>query len=178
MLRDGGFEVRHATTAVDALDLVRGGRRIDLLLAATRIEGQPSGFVLARMARLRRPDLAVAYFGEARDIPEREAERALALLSAALPQQPEPWVNVVAWREADAGFTLLLYPRTKHRPEAFHRGERIVSPAAIDLAGLVVTPVEKDFDRLTGPELRTLFEEVSIGEAELAAVVAGLGGAR
>ena len=108
----------------------------------------------------------------------REAERALALLSAALPLEPEPWVNVVAWREADAGFTLLLYPRTKHRPEAFHRGERIVSPAAIDLSGLVVTPVEKDFDRLTGPELRTLFEEVSIGEAELAAVVAGLGGAR
>ena len=108
----------------------------------------------------------------------REAERALVLLASALPQEPEPWVNVVAWREADAGFTLLLYPRAKHRHDAFHRGELIVSPAAIDLSGLVVTPVEKDFERLTGPELRTLFEEVSIGEAELAAVVAGLGGAR
>jgi hypothetical protein len=107
-----------------------------------------------------------------------EAERALALLAAALPQEPEPWVNVVAWRGPDAGFTLLLYPRAKHRPEAFHRGELVVSPAAIDLSGLVVTPVERDFERLTGPDLRSVFDEVTIGETERAAVVAGLGGSR
>lgn len=108
----------------------------------------------------------------------RDGDRALALLSTAFPQEPEPWINVVAWREADAGFTLLLYPRAKHRPEAFHRGELIVSPAAIDLSGLVVTPVEGDFERLTATAMRSVSEEVTIGEAELAAVVAGLGGAR
>ena len=107
-----------------------------------------------------------------------DAERALALLAAALPQEPEPWVNVVAWRGSDAGFTLLLHPRGKHRPEAFHRGEPVVSPAAIDLSGLVVTPVETDFERTTGAGMRSVFEEVTIGEAERAAVVAGLGGSR
>ena len=117
-------------------------------------------------------------FRGAREEVVREAERALALLAAALPQEPEPWVNVVAWRGPDAGFTLLLHPRTKHRPEAFHREELVVSPAAIDLSGLVVTPVERDFERLTGPDLRSVFDEVTIGETERAAVVAGLGVSR
>lgn len=106
------------------------------------------------------------------------AERALALLAAALPQEPEPWVNVVAWRAPDGGFVLLLHPRAKHRPDAFHRGELVVSPAAIDLSGLVVAPVEKDFERLTAADVRSVFAEVTIGEADFAAVVAGLGGPR
>ncbi len=76
-LRGAGFAVLHATTVVDALDVLRGSRRIDLLLAAVRIPGQPSGFTLARMARLRRPDLAIAYLGDERDVPAGERDRAL-----------------------------------------------------------------------------------------------------
>ena len=104
------------------------------------------------------------------------AERALALLAAALPQEPEPWVNVVAWRAPDDGFVLLLYPRAKHRPEAFHRGDLVVSPAAVDLSGLVVAPVEEDFERLTAADLRSVFEEVTIGGEVFARLLGGLGG--
>jgi hypothetical protein len=117
-------------------------------------------------------------FRGGRDAVAGGAERALALLAAAFPQEPEPWVNVVAWREPGDGFALLLYPRAKHRPEAFHRGELTVSPAAIDLSGLVVTPVERDFERLTAAEMRSVFAEVTIGEETLREVVAGLGEAR
>lgn len=77
ILREAGFAVLHATTIVDALDVLRGTRRIDLLLAAARIPGQPSGFTLARMARLRRLGLPILYFGEAGEILDKEAARAL-----------------------------------------------------------------------------------------------------
>ena len=77
ILREAGFAVLHATTIVDALDVLRGTRRIDLLLAAVRIPGQPSGFTLARMARLRRAGLPILYFGEGGDILDKEAARAL-----------------------------------------------------------------------------------------------------
>lgn len=114
----------------------------------------------------------------ARESVVSDAERALALLAGALPQEPEPWVNVVAWRAPDGGFVLLLYPRAKHRPEAFHRGELIVSPAAVDLSGLVVAPVERDFERMAAADLRAVFEEVAIGKEAFGRLIAGIGGSR
>ena len=76
-LRRANYGVVHATTAVDALDIVRSARRLDLLIAAVQIPGQPSGFTVARMARLRRPELPVIYVGSAEQIDAKEADRAL-----------------------------------------------------------------------------------------------------
>ena len=77
VLRAAGYGVVHATTAVDALDILRSPRRIDLLLTAVDIPNQPSGFTLARMARLRRPGLSVLYLGASGEPDRKEAERAL-----------------------------------------------------------------------------------------------------
>jgi CheY-like chemotaxis protein len=77
LLRRAGFGVVHATTAVDALDVARGAREIDLLIATVAIPGQPSGFTIARMARLRRPELPVLYIGRQEEIDAKETERAL-----------------------------------------------------------------------------------------------------
>ncbi len=80
------------------------------------------------------------------------------------------------WHEAEAGFTLVLFPRAKHRPESFHSGDRIVSPAAIDLSGILVTPFRKDFDGLTGEEVASIYREVTLAGEPFREVVAGLGG--
>jgi hypothetical protein len=66
--------------------------------------------------------------------------------------------------EPDAGWTTILFPRGKHRPDAFHRGELTVSPAAIDLCGILVAPVEKDFERISGDDVAAVFREVSLAE--------------
>ncbi len=116
---------------------------------------------------------ALLFRGE-REAVADEAERALSLLAAVAPQEPEPWCNAVTWRDTGAGFTLLLYPRGRHRPDAFHRGELTVSPAAIDLSGLLVAPVERDFDRLTEPDARAVFEEVTIEAGAFREVVSRL----
>ena len=76
MLRAAGLNVVHATTAVDALDVLRSARRIDLLFACVQMPGQPSGFTLARMARLRRRDLPVIYAAES-GVDSKETDRAL-----------------------------------------------------------------------------------------------------
>ena len=61
VLRAADCTVLHAPTAVDALDVLRGPKRVDVFLVTIDIAGQPSGFTVARMARLRRPELPVLY---------------------------------------------------------------------------------------------------------------------
>jgi len=101
---------------------------------------------------------------------------ALEALAAVAPQEPEPWCNVAAWHEPGAGFSLVVFPRAKHRPDAFHRGERTVSPASIDMSGILVTPMRKDFDALGSEEAAAIYDEVSIGEEPFREVVARLEG--
>lgn len=59
---------------------------------------------------------------------------------------------------------ILIFPRSKHRPEAFFRqgDDRIVvSPAIIEMCGVVMTPMERDFQRLTADNIETIYGEVS-----------------
>lgn len=101
-----------------------------------------------------------------------ESHRALALLAGATGRGPEPWCNVVAFREEDGSFALVLFPREKHRPEAFHSGDLRVSPAGIDLSGLLVAPFEADFERLSGDVVEAVFREVTLPEEPFREVVA------
>ena len=97
ILRAAGYGVVHATTAVDALDILRGPRRIDLLLTAVDIPNQPSGFTLARMARLRRPGLPVLYLAATGEFDRKESERALGPI---LPKTVAPDALVLHVRTA------------------------------------------------------------------------------
>lgn len=103
-----------------------------------------------------------------------EVEAALAVLSEVTGRRPEPLVNVVAFHEAGAGSTVIVLPRAKHRPDAFHRGELTVSPAAIDLCGLLVVPLARDYERLTGEEAASVFREVTLGDEPFREVAARL----
>jgi hypothetical protein len=59
----------------------------------------------------------------------------------------------------------MIFPRAKHRPDAFFEegGTRvIVSPAIIEMGGVLVTPVERDFERLDASAVEGIFGEVSL----------------
>jgi len=73
----------------------------------------------------------------------------------------EPMVNIAAYYD-DGQWTSFVFPRGKHRPRAYETGERTVSPATIDLCGVLVVPVEKDFTEIRGPEIESIFEEVTL----------------
>ncbi|MBI3587003.1 MAG: DUF4922 domain-containing protein [Ignavibacteriales bacterium] len=76
----------------------------------------------------------------------------------------EPMLNILCsygpheWR-------LIIFPRKKHRPDVFFKegNEKIlISPAAIDIGGLVVTPMEKDFNTVDARMIEGIFNEVSL----------------
>lgn len=90
--------------------------------------------------------------------------------------EEEPMVNILCRRDA-AGAGAVVFFRSKHRPAAYFRegDERVVvSPAAVDIGGLMVTPVEKDFLAIDAEELRAIFREVSLAPERLRAVVEAL----
>jgi CheY-like chemotaxis protein len=76
-LREAGFAVVHATTAIDAFAVLESPRAIDVLLTALSLPGQPAGFTIARMAQRKRAGLPVAYLAGAAAVPEAELARAL-----------------------------------------------------------------------------------------------------
>jgi hypothetical protein len=79
----------------------------------------------------------------------------------------EPLVNLAAF-QADGRLTACVFARRKHRPAAFERGELLLSPAAIDLSGVLVAPREQDFERLGAELVASVFDEVMLGRQELA----------
>lgn len=73
----------------------------------------------------------------------------------------EPRLNIVAWRDGDT-YNAAIIPRCSHRPECyFLDGDRqiMVSPGALDMAGLVVTPRHDDFLRITPSDLSEIMGE-------------------
>ncbi|MGB8682554.1 MAG: DUF4922 domain-containing protein [Candidatus Binatus sp.] len=88
-------------------------------------------------------------------------DRAIDLLAEATSKRPEPMVNIAVFHESGE-WVAYLFPRGKHRPQVFHTGELTVSPASIDLCGIFVVPLAKDFERITGEDIAAVFREVTL----------------
>lgn len=81
--------------------------------------------------------------------------------------QSEPLMNLVCTFDRDT-FTLYVFPRLRHRPASFFaQGDArlIVSPGAIDMAGVVVVPERAHFLKLDGATMEAIFAEVSLSDA-------------
>jgi hypothetical protein len=120
------------------------------------------------------PARALAFHGTEVGPLAETLERAVAVLAARAGRTDEPLVNLAAFC-GRGRLTAFVFPRSVHRPAAFHRGELLVSPAAIDLSGVLVTPREEDFDRLTPDVVRGIYDEVVSGRDVLEAVAARVG---
>lgn len=98
------------------------------------------------------------------------------LLCSVLPchtEGSEPMLNFVSW-QSDTHRTTVVFPRSKHRPDCyFATGEAqlLVSPGALDMAGLIITPREGDFHRMTSQLACNILQEVSISATEEQRVV-------
>jgi CheY-like chemotaxis protein len=73
VLRSAGYMVASAPDYRLALEMLEGDRAIDLLLVDIVMPDRVNGLALARMARLRRPDISVIYVS-GYDIPGLEGE--------------------------------------------------------------------------------------------------------
>jgi ATP adenylyltransferase/5',5'''-P-1,P-4-tetraphosphate phosphorylase II len=84
----------------------------------------------------------------------------------------EPMMNLVSMLR-DGRWTLAMFARSKHRPSMFYADEDeklLVSPAAVDLGGVLTLPREKDFRRFSRDLVARVFEEVSLEEEKFAAL--------
>ncbi len=89
----------------------------------------------------------------------------------------EPMMNIAGFYK-EKKWRLVIFPRRKHRPDAFFRegdARVVVSPGVIDMGGLLITPVEKDFDRLDAVTVEGICGEVSMeGKTVERAIDAGM----
>jgi len=78
--------------------------------------------------------------------------------------ESEPRYNLFAWQDKQRGFTMAYFPREEHRPACYTAtGEEqlLVSPGALDMAGLLVTPRKEDFDKITESDIIQIYKEVA-----------------
>lgn len=90
--------------------------------------------------------------------------------------ESEPMMNIIAWRKGDE-FISVVIPREKHRPDAyFAEGEAqmMVSPGALDMAGLIITPREEDFCKINLDKATALLRECGISAEKMEAIVSNL----
>ena len=81
-------------------------------------------------------------------------------------EKSEAMVNIVA-THIEGVWTVYLFPRSRHRPASFFaEGDEqlLVSPGAIDMAGVIVVPQHEHFLKIDGERVAAIFAEVSRDE--------------
>lgn len=73
----------------------------------------------------------------------------------------EPRMNVLAWKDNDE-YVCVVFPRKQHRPSCYYaEGEKglLVSPGALDMMGLIITPRAGDFNKITAQDVEDILKE-------------------
>ncbi len=89
------------------------------------------------------------------------------------PGKPEPMLNIIAYSESGEWIIHIL-PRKLHRPAQFFsegNDKLLVSPASVDLGGVIITPREEDFNNLDREKVTDIFTQVCFNENELIELV-------
>ena len=97
--------------------------------------------------------------------------------------QPEPDINLLAWRQTSSRpekehIVCIVFPRRKHRPECYFakgKDQLLVSPGAVDMGGLIITPREEDFDRINARGVVNILREVTLSEQEVEQIAHRIG---
>ena len=85
----------------------------------------------------------------------------------------EPMVNVICNYSGNR-WRLIVFLRQKHRPDAYYaKGENriFISPGAVDMAGVVITPLLDNYNRLDYNAIRGIYREVSLPDSTLNSIV-------
>ena len=96
--------------------------------------------------------------------------------------ETEPRLNIVCWRQEGSAsrpdeIVTLIFPRSKHRPDCYYaegKEQLLISPGALDMCGLFITPREQDFEALTAEKAASILKEVTLSEEELKPIITQL----
>ena len=86
--------------------------------------------------------------------------------------EKEPMMNILCYA-TPAGERMLVIPRKRHRP-SFYGTEgddcMLLSPASVDMGGVFITPLEKDFNRLDAALVKKVLDELCLSADEINAI--------
>ena len=105
------------------------------------------------------------------DTPEA-GQRLFSRLYAAIPVpegEREPMMNMLCYATA-AGVRLVVIPRKRHRPSFYGtegEGTMLLSPASVDMGGVFITPLEKDFNALDADKICQVLDELCLSNDEI-----------
>ncbi len=88
----------------------------------------------------------------------------------------EPMMNVIGSYK-NGSWRLIVFVRSLHRPAVyFKEGDEkvLISPASVDIGGLIVTPVEKDFRTVDGAMVSGIYREVSVSQDVINSIIGKL----
>ena len=97
---------------------------------------------------------------------QEQFTRFINIAQRMLQTKGEPMLNILCIYENDT-WRLIIFLRQKHRPDAFFlEGEKriFVSLGAIDMAGVIITPMLVDFNRLQASQIIDIYRDVSLTE--------------
>jgi hypothetical protein len=130
-------------------------RRDTCILGTTRADKRP----------------AVVVIGTDRSMLLNELRRVFDAMASIDGSEPEPRMNLFV-RFVENQWVIWVHPRAAHRPSFYgdNEGRFLISPGALDMAGILVVPRPSDFERLTGDMIHRVFEEVSCSSQAMAAL--------
>lgn len=109
--------------------------------------------------------------GRSREGLEEGLSRTIAALARSGPpgsaSDAEPMVNLLATFR-DGAWRVIVFPRAQHRPAAFSREGKdglLITPAAIEMAGVFIAPRKRDYRRLDAALVREIYGDVTLGAA-------------
>lgn len=85
----------------------------------------------------------------------------------------EPLLNVISFYENNQ-WRLLIIPRKLHRPkEYFLEGDErfLISPASVDMAGLLITPREEDYNKIIELDIKNIYEQVLFNSSSMEKII-------
>lgn len=89
------------------------------------------------------------------------------------PDKPEPMLNILAYFYPD-GWIIHIIPRKIHRPAQFFLegdGKILLSPASVDLGGVIITPREEDFHKIGSKDIMDIFDQVCLSDDEVSGLI-------
>ncbi|MFN8241189.1 MAG: DUF4922 domain-containing protein [Bacteroidales bacterium] len=87
-------------------------------------------------------------------------------LDSLSPGKTEPMLNIISMYE-DGQWIIHILPRKLHRPTQYFAegsGRILLSPASVDLAGVLIVPREEDFEKITKVDILDIFSQVCLNE--------------
>ncbi len=122
-------------------------------------------------------DIPVKAFVIDADTPAGGADMLKRLISV-LPTpegDSEPMLNILAWAMDNERTRIVVIPRQAHRP-SFYGSELpehlLVSPASVDLAGVMITPLEEDFNKIDSSWILRVIDQTCYNRAMMEDVAA------